>query len=342
MKLTHLIALSALAVTLRADVKTEEKTNVKMGGMMGRFAGMFGGKAAREGVVNTVAVRGDRKMTLSDTNGQIIDLAEEKIYEIDVRDRSYRVVTFEEMRRRMREAREKMSKMPREGGQPPPAAKDGDPQMEIDFSMKESGQKKNINGYDCREVVTTITTRQKGKTLEEAGGMVMTNNLWLGPKIPAMKEVEEFDLKYAKKMADIIGLGDMQQMAAAMAMYPAMKEMMAKFQAENVNLDGTAIQTVMTMDMVPAASAQSGPGAPEQKQQAERESRTNITSVRGLGGLIGRRMAKRKQESEAQPAPGEGAPKREPFMTSLHELVKVSTQLAPSDLAIPAGFKEKR
>jgi hypothetical protein len=236
--------------------------------------------------------------------------------------------------RRLEEAPERMGKTPREGCEP---------RTETDYSIQQSGQKKNINGYDCREVVMTIITREKGKTLQESGGMVMTSNLWLGPKIAAMKEVQDFDLRYAQKMAGIIGLGGAEQMAAALAMYPGMKEAMGKFQAENVNMDGTAILTVMTMESV--ASAQQAAQAEKQqaeRQQAQAEQDRNITSVRGLGGLIGRRMAKRKAESEpAAPAPSQ-TPGRVTIMTSTHELVRVSTALAPTDLSIPAGFKEKR
>ena len=38
--------------------------------------------------------------------------------------------------------------------------------------MKETGQKKQIAGYDTHESVMTITVREKGKTLEEGGGLV--------------------------------------------------------------------------------------------------------------------------------------------------------------------------
>ena len=77
MKPLRLTVIAALAVvSLGAGVKTEEKTLVKFEGMMGRFVGMFGGKAAREGTINTVAVQGNRKMTVNDATGQIIDLDE--------------------------------------------------------------------------------------------------------------------------------------------------------------------------------------------------------------------------------------------------------------------------
>ena len=46
--------------------------------------------------------------------------------------------------------------------------------MEIDFDVKNTGEKKTINGFDTHEVVMTITVREKGKTLEQSGGMVVT------------------------------------------------------------------------------------------------------------------------------------------------------------------------
>ena len=103
-----------------AEVKTREKSQVKIEGMIGRMVNMFGGKAAKEGVVSTVAVKGNRKATMNDSTGQIIDLSEEKIYDLDMKKKTYEVTTFEELRRRMREAREKAQKdAEKEPGQEP-------------------------------------------------------------------------------------------------------------------------------------------------------------------------------------------------------------------------------
>ena len=79
MKKLSLVPVLALTLTLasipvlHADVKTEEKGLVTLGGMLGRMMNLFGGKAAKEGVISTVAVSGDRKMNANDTHGQIID-----------------------------------------------------------------------------------------------------------------------------------------------------------------------------------------------------------------------------------------------------------------------------
>src|SRR3954471_20751042 len=90
-----------------ADVRADEKTRVEFAGMLGRMFNLFGGKGAREGVASMVAVKGERKATLNDTTGQIIDLTEEKIYDLDVKKKTYKVTTFAELRRRMEEAEKK-------------------------------------------------------------------------------------------------------------------------------------------------------------------------------------------------------------------------------------------
>ena len=105
------LALAAgLAVSVSADVKTRERSLIKFEGMLGRVAGMFGGKAAKDGIVTSAAVKGNRKATMSDTTSQIVDLGEEKIYDLDMKKKEYQVTTFEELRRRMREAQERAAK----------------------------------------------------------------------------------------------------------------------------------------------------------------------------------------------------------------------------------------
>ena len=81
-----LTACLTLAVVphLGADAHVEQRTKFQLAGVLGKVVSFFGGKAAREGITSTVSVRGDRKVTISDNNtGQIIDLAKEKLYDLD-------------------------------------------------------------------------------------------------------------------------------------------------------------------------------------------------------------------------------------------------------------------
>lgn len=338
MKNAHIatVLLVTVAGLLRADVKTEEKSRMHFEGMMARMMGMFGGKAMREGTTDTVAVKGSRKMTVNETTGRIVDLDEEKVYELDMRAKTYKVETFDELRRRMQEAQERAKQQSEKGQKAAPAKTEpAENKMQIDFDLKESGQKKNINGYDCREVVMTITVRQKDKTLEQGGGMVMTSHEWLGPRIAAMKEIADFERRYAEKMAmpSLFG-GSADQMAMAMAMYPMMKDAIGKFQVENVNMDGTPILTTMTMEAVKSPEQM----AQEQQQKSSPDSGGlgDVTSVRGMLGGLGRRAVRKKMEQQQGPPQA-----RTTVFTVDHELLKVATDVAATDVSVPAGFKQK-
>ena len=55
-------------------------------------------------------VVGDRKLTLGESTGQIVDLAEEQIYDLDVKKKTYTVTTFAELKKRIEEQRAKAEK----------------------------------------------------------------------------------------------------------------------------------------------------------------------------------------------------------------------------------------
>jgi hypothetical protein len=173
----------------------------------------------------------------------------------------------------------------------------------------------------------TITVREKGKTLEQGGGLVTTTDMWLTPAIAAMKEISDFDVRYAEKLYGGMFAGaSAEQMAAAMALYPMMKQAMGRMNAEGAKMDGTAIMTTVTMDAVKSQEqiAQEAKAAEESKPAG------------GLGGLLGG-LAKKAAANK-----GGAGQARTTFMTSTVEVLKVDTAVSAADLAIPAGFKEEK
>jgi len=47
-------------------------------------------------------------------------------------------------------------------------------------------------------VVTTVTVREKDRTLEEAGGIVMTVRSWTTDDVTGMQEIADFQRRYAQ------------------------------------------------------------------------------------------------------------------------------------------------
>jgi hypothetical protein len=337
MKIRHLIAITVLTITtatvLRADVKTQERTTVKFEGALGRIVNLFGGKGAREGIVSAVAVKGERMISTSDTTGELVDLAEEKVYQLDMKKKTYSVVTFAEMRRQMEEAmanarKEAENQKPEEPQQPSdtPAEKP-EKEYEMDFSIKETGNAKQIAGYDTKESLATVTVREKGKTLED-GGMVMETSLWMTPSVPALEELADFRMRYAQKLYGPVMAQTAPNMAQAMAMYPMMKDAMEKMQAEGKNLSGTALATNMRFQLV---------APPQSAEEQKKDSEPPPTSVGSLLGGLGRRMAKKNDK----PAEANATPGRVTVMTTTIETLQVAPTVTDTDVALPAGFKLK-
>jgi hypothetical protein len=343
-----LVATLAMSSTvgLRADIRTDNKTKFQLAGALGKVVNFFGGKAAREGVTSTVAVKGDRMMTTTGSTGQIIDLNEEKIYDLDLKKKTYKVTTFADLRREMEEARKKaeeeakkeQAEAEKSGDKAEPAQRDPNAkEAEVDFDVKNTGEKKEINGFSTTQSIMTITVREKGKTLQQSGGMVLTSDMWLSQAVPSTKEIADFHMKYAQKLyGPMMSGASPEEMASAMALYPMMKPALEKMAAEGSKMQGTAILTTTTIDAV--KSAEQLAAEQQNTESSASSSSAPPTSVGGLLGGFGKRMAQRKNNDQASAGPKD----RATVVTTTSELLKVATSVSDAEVAIPAGFKENK
>ena len=327
--------LTLASTTLSADVRTDQRVRFQLGGAIGKLVNMFGGKGAREGTTSMVAVKGNRKVTMSETTGQIIDLTEEKIYDLDVKKKTYTVTTFAQLRKQMEDAKREAEKSAREdrAQEEPSKPAEKDPnakEFEVDFDMKNTGVSKTINGFDTKQTVVTITVREKGKTLNDAGGMVMTTDLWNAPNAPSTKDLMDFDIKYAQKLYGPMVVGaSAQDMAMAMAMYPQIKPALDKMRAEGTKVEGTAILTDIKMEAVPPGTA---------NQTAEAIPAAEEPKKKGFGQMLGglKKMAEQSQNNQ------NSKPQRAIIMTTSVEMLKLTTDVDAASVAMPAGFTEKK
>lgn len=317
-RVASILVLATIAVaSTHADVKTRQRTQLKFEGMLGRMVGLAGGGAAADGITSDVAVKGSRKAELNDRTGRIVDLSEEKVYELDVRKKEYRVTTFAELREQWKKAKadaeQRAKDMPadeREG------AAQSAQQMEVTIDVKETGATKSIAGHQAKQVIVTMTAFEKGKTLEEGGGMVMTNDVWVAPRVAALDEIGQFDMKFVKAIYGDDFTAAAQSMAAALAMYPAMQDMLKQMETRLQALDGTTMATTMKVETVKSAEAMKQSQAPP---------------TRGLGGALARRLGA-----------GRAAEQRSLLLTMATETQSIESSAAETDVAIPAAFKEKK
>ncbi len=332
---TFALALLGLALlspaAARADVKTQERTQIRFEGAIGKMVNMFGGKGAREGLTTTVSLKGQRMLSITGETGEIIDLAEEKVYTLDLKGKSYSVMTFAEMRKRMEEA---MAKAEKDAAAAKPEAEKPAPnepkkEYDVDFTIADGSGAKQIAGRDTKESVATITVREKGKTLEEAGGLVLETHLWMTPKVAALQELADFRMRYAQAVYGPMMAQAAPNMTQAMAMYPQMKDAMAKLAEEGKKLNGTPLLTEAIFIVAAPPGSQS-------EQKAE--------PAPGLGGLLGGLGRFRKKGNDAPapaPAAAAAAPGRATVLTTTTETLQITPSATDADVALPAGLKLK-
>ena len=313
-----LLTVALVMPALRADVKTTEKSSVVFEGFLGGMMNRMSGSA--KGMTTTVAVKGPRMSRMSDAIGQIVDLSEQKIYSVDVRRKEYTVMTFAQMKEQMEKLKADMAKqqqgMTPEQKQAMQDMKDAGKQLEFDVDVKPTGQQKAIAGQDAREFVVTIAMHQQGMNIEESGGLMMTSNIWMAPRIAALDEMHEFNMKFVKAVyGDMFSGMNPQQMGAASAMIPGLGSLMQRMAEENRKLQGTPVATTTVIENVKS---------PEQLKNAQ------PASGGGIGGMIARRMARGSSEPRTK------------VMTSTSETLTIASAAAAEDVAIPAGFKEKK
>ena len=150
-----------------------------------------------------------------------------------------------------------------------------------------------------------------------------------------MKEIADFDLRYAKLLYGTVIAGvPAEQAAAAMAMYPMMKQALGKVSAEGGKIEGSPILTSTTMDAVKSEAEI----AEEAKSSGGDSKSSTPATPGGLLGGFAKKMAAKKMGGG-----GDDANKpRATFMTMTSEVLKISTDVSAADVAVPAGFKENK
>ncbi|MBV8518536.1 MAG: hypothetical protein JO197_14150 [Acidobacteria bacterium] len=312
-------ALSLAASVCLADATVEQHTTVHFGGVVGGIVNVFGGRAAREGVDSTTSVKGPRRLTVTGETGELVDLSAEKIYRLDYGRKTYKVVTFDELRKQLEDAKKRAAEQADDADDDKAKKKEG-PEYEVDFDVRETGKKEKIGDYDTHEVLVTATVHEKGKKLAQSGGAVLTADLWMGPRIPALREVLAFNEKYFRQLYGDPS-AEMQQMAVLMASTPTFAKAMKAFAAKRSSFEGDAVRTTLTFESV---------AAPGQEAKDEDSGGGGV-----VGGLLSRAMKKRNSGSgDAASAPGHSK-----LFESTTDVLRAST--SASDVALPADFKQK-
>ena len=256
-KLTVLFMFCAI---MRADFSYQETTKMTGGALVSilRLGGPFTRKA-REPIVSTVLIKGNRMATLGKDNSTIIDLDKETITEINLSKKTYSVMTFAQMRQAMDEAitraqaQQQKRKAEPQGSQPNVEAK-------FKVSAKATGKTKPVQGLNAKQMVITMDLEGTDKDTGKSGSMTVIDDAWMAT-VPGYEQVKAFRQKMALKMAR-----EFQPELSRMAMSdPRMMQGMAESAKELSKVSGVPVEMVMkmgtgiTVDTTDSSSQQKGP-----------------------------------------------------------------------------------
>ncbi len=229
-------------------------------------------------------VHGNQKAEVSKDFTEIIDLDKGEMIRIDHVKKTYTIVTFAQMRDMMATLANKMAAQPK---QPSTAAPPPPNNFKIDFTAeaKNTGVTKVVNGLTAQEQVVTVNMIMSVTNAPpgQQGSMTYTvvTDAWIAPDPPALKEINDFDLRMAQKMMEGVDMSAfVAQMRAAsdngnaaMAQmfggHPGSGEAMAQMQKEMAKIKGVRILEVTSMGGDAPAGPPGTAGTPASTTQTQ-------------------------------------------------------------------------
>jgi hypothetical protein len=336
---------SAVCMLAQADFSYDQAAKITGGAMqsMMRVAGAFS-KSAREPIRSTIMVKGDRMATI--TGGEridVVDLNGQTFTEIDLKKKTYSVVTFAEMAAALEKAAAEARK------------KDGQQtEVRMKADVKPTGATRNISGMDTKQTIVTITTEMENKQEETKGAMSFVMDMWLAPKIAGYDEVRDFHTRFAQKVnwnpfGGMVG-----------AMMAGQGKGMSELVKEMSKIDGLPVLQIVKMGGLagqPGAEGATPPpqhqAEPQQPPAAKAEDAAAGAALGRLGGRLGGLGGfgrKKKQDQEQAPPPAQqeqqqaaAAPSGAPgsLMEMTVELSGFSSAAVDgSKFDVPPGFKK--
>lgn len=312
------------AGTLFADFSYDQSSKVTGGAMAGalKVIGVFS-KQATQPIKTTVMVKGDRMAHVGAETVQVIDLGKETITDINLKNKTYSVMTFAQMVQAMEQMSQKA------------AAQSDNKKAEMNFkaSIKETGQTKVISNLTTREVILTLVMESTDKDSGNKGSMNVVSVMWLAPDVPGYGEVRAFQQRMAAKMSWTPGSSAFTQGRGDMA------KALGDLSKESAKLDGVPVLVVVSL----GGAAEGQPGQTGRQPAAQTSQREEPPSVGGalgrLGGLGG--LGRRKQE----PPPKQEQPASASAPGTLLETTTETTGFSngsvdTSKFEVPAGFKQ--
>lgn len=329
------VLLFATSMACFADVQYTETSKVTGGAMAGamKFAGVFSkdAKQVTQGTTSTISLKGN-KMRRETSLGsvEIIDLDKRQITHLDLKNKTYSTMTFDEMKAQLEEARRKAAEQQAKQHK----EKQADVKLTPKISITPGTGTKQILNYTAKEVKTRIEMEMQStdpKTQGQTATMWLTSDAYVAP-VKGEDELKRFYMRMAKELDWVPG--------AVFGGNPQMSPAIVEYNKSAATANGMHLLTYMSMGM--GAGAAGSPQPASQATPEKKESSGNVVS-KGLGGMLSMGKKKKKDDSEQEQGKEASAPAgvTGSLMDTTIEVTSFSTSAVDSGLfTVPADFKQ--
>jgi hypothetical protein len=332
----------------RADFKYTQSSKVTGGAMAGmmKMAGAFS-KQAREPIETTEYLKGHKmRRDSSDGHSTIIDLDGRQIIEIDNKKRTYSVMTFDQMRQRLEEAKAKAQEQTAKQNKSNP--QQANVKLTPKLSVTDGPGTRTVAGLPTHEVKVDLEMLMEATDPNQPAqsGQVQTwvkSDQYVTPSLPGSEQVLEFQRAMAKELDWVPGemFGGNAQLSSSMA----------ELQKNSAAIKGFPMLQYMSMGMgAPGQPNAANPNATSGGQPQQQSSGSSGVSSPGqaaakvLGGMFRRKKQQDQDQSASSGASQSGpAPASEPgaLMEMTVEVTSFSTDALDDSLfAFPAGYTQ--
>jgi hypothetical protein len=201
----------------------------------------------------------------------------------------------------------------------------GDVNAKID--VKETGQKKVINGYNASELVMTIQMDSPAEA--QMGKMQMEMDMWLSSDPPGVKELRAF---YQKNMSRFpwAAMGGGQG-------NPGMQKAMAEMQRKLAEMDGV---NVMEVVKIKASGAGGATAMPQMSAEQMEQIKAAMARLQAQGGQQAAAAQQAMARMQAMQGGAAGASSGSLMETTMESTDFSTGSIPDSVFAVPAGYQK--
>ena len=192
--------------------------------------------------------------------------------------------------------------------------------MEINIDVKETGQRKTINGFNATELVMTMVI-DNPQSRQQGMRMKVEMDIWVSPDVPGAQELRAFYQRNAGKFpwAAMSGAGGRGN--------PSMQKAMADLQRKMADMKGVPVLQVMKIGGSGNEAQQA------QMQQGMAQARAQLEEMKRQGKLT-------PQMEEALKRMNGASSGGSMFETAMESSDFSASPIPDSVFAIPAGYQQ--